>query len=652
MNHPVSLALLLLLTLQAVAIAACLWAPGSLILRFLLRDGWRELPAFRKLGYSLPLSVLVLAASQSLIFWLSPALVRTLNGILFIGCLAVAAFELRRSRGRIIPTSYLPLVVILLPLLLAIFWLALKTDIPGPVQVGYGDLPAYYRVIDNLARGSFPLIDFRIGELIGEKYTLPTAYPILTLATAFLKTIFTGHRHLLAVLCILIGFAGLLFCGGYLHHRSRPRDERSAQLAVLSLGLLPLILYENALEFVLGAITLPLLTFGLILWDLVWSPSRLPLAKRATLIAASAVAMALSRPGGLLVVALLAGLGLLWALYRLYVTGSRPKKLVAISGALGLLTLGIFGPYERVLGKSPSLFYLHYQEATDDFRYHRIPSTAWWHVMHDNARENFGLERRETSVNSELWTQAIDHPKAFVSWLWTTINERVGMGSMLIFTLATAALLARRSPPTVILALMGWAYLFILAAINPAFFPRHTLPIRTLLFVVAFGNLRPAIQARLTAPLGGRLASVSPLVVLAVPMIFLGLVQGLELRRQEVASPYASIIQTLKPVTDPSSLVATSYPSLMSYSLGAPAVGNALLFELLEPLVARHEPEFIVFDDTRGDLPTGYEEARDLVAAGRAAELGYRLFVDATAERFLILQRQPEQAVPPLFCHP
>ncbi len=632
----------ILYTSQAALIACCLWVPGALILHLVLRDSWRELAGFRQLCYPIPLSLLTLAACQGLIFRASPTLVRGLVWALFLACLAFGAAALWRSRRLRIAEHYHALVVIVLVFLLAIFWLNLMTVIPGPAREGYGDLAAYYRIIDNLAEGSFPLVDFRIGELVGETYFIPLTYPVLTLTGAFFATLFSGNPHILIAVTTLIGLAGLVFCAGYLYRELRLDKAGSSQLAMLSLGLLPLLPMENGFQFVLGAITLPLLTMGLMLWDLVWSQQRLSIVQRVGLAIPCAIAMVFSRPEGLLFVALLAGFGVPWLLLRLFLAGSVRRRVAIAVLAAGLATATILGPYDRILGKSPSMLYLHYQEVTDDFRYHRIPSVVWFHVMHDNARMNYGHERQDTHENPELWSQIQAHPGAFVRWLWKTLVLQMGPSSLLIVGACSLLLLASRSVPGLIATGITWAFVIALAAINPAFFPRHTMPVRTLLLIVAFGALSPALRAKFSSPLSRRVTA-SPILLLALPLLILGLILGHEARRIDAESAYNSIIQILEPVIDSTSLVAMSYPTLLSYSLDVESVGNVILDELVEPVVARHSPDFIVFDDTRADMPKGYREGKRLVEEGLATKLGYQVLADVREEYFLILQKAGRQ---------
>lgn len=619
--------------------AACLWIPGALILRMALRERWAGLAGFRQLAYPIPLSLLTLAACQALMFWLPPHVVRPLVWLVFLACLAAGAALLRRAWPPRIAEHYQGLLVIVLAFLLAIFWLDSMTVIPGPAHEGYGDLVAYYRIIDNLAEGSFPLVDFRIGELVGETYFIPQTYPVLTLVGAFFTTVLPGHPHVLIALTTLIGLVSLIFAAGTLHQRLELGEGGSAQLAVLSFGLLPLLPMENGLQYVLGAITLPLVTLAMVVWDLAWEAPELSRWQRAILTVICAVTMVLCRPEGLLFAALLGAFGVPWLLLQGFLSGSLPRRIAIAAVTLALTAATLLAPYDRILGKSPSVLYLHYQETTEAFQYHRIPSVTWFHVMHDNARMNYGRERQDTFENPELFAQIAEHPLAFVRWLWKTLVVQMGVSSLLIVGACSLLLLAARSIPGIMLTGMTWSFLIALAAINPAFFPRHTMPLRTLLLITAFGALSQALQARFAAPLSRRVGA-SPILLIALPLLVLGLVLGHEMRRFDAESAYNSIVRDLEPLVDSTSLVAMSYPTLLSYSLDVESVGNVILDELVEPVVERHAPDFIVFDDTRADMPQGYRQARRLVKQGVIGRLGYRVIVDNREERYLILRRK------------
>ncbi len=637
------------MVLQLLAALCCFTVPGSWLLRRLPGAGWRELPLYRRAGYSLVVSLALLAALQSLAFVLPVSVVRGLIWAFFLACLGGALHRLATLRKAPMRFRHaLALVVVLAAFTLGVLWVNSLADIPGSVAAGYGDLPSYHRVIDNLSRGQFPLIDFRSIELPGERYFPAVHYPLPMLVSAFFETLqipppapqgaLSGtHRHLLVTVSALIGAWGLFFCGGYLYERHRQQKKGTAEATVLALGLVPLLWPGNAFHFVMGAVTLPLLTYSLVLMDLVWESEGRSRAARAALAAVCCALMVLTRPEGLLLVVLLACLCALYFLLRLFTGSSGRKKAAAAALGAGLLLAVPLAPYSRIMATPPAFTYLHYQEATGSFRFGSKPYVKWYHALYDNVHESVGRPRLHTRSNPQLFHQVAAHPAAYGKWLTATFVRRLGRVSTAVFAVSLILLLRSRSGPSLVIAALGLTYFAVLTSIVPAFSPRHSLPVATLVFVMAARSLGPAAGKWLFGSYRGRYPS--PALALAVPLLVLGLVEGYRVREVESRSPYVSILAELRQRVEPSSLVASDYPQLLSYSLDVEAVGNSILFETLEPFVARYSPDFVVIDDTRPDTANSYRDARDLVERGGAAELGYEMVVDDPQQRFLVLAK-------------
>ncbi len=618
---------------ETAAMACCLVVPGAVLLRLFLRDDWPRLPAFRRMGLALIVSSPIVAAFEGLVFVLPAPAMRALGRLVVAACVVAVFFWLRRpgTLRRAWASPRRGLALCLTVLLFAGLAIVVTSDLPGPFE-GYGDVAAYYRVIDNLSQGREPLVDFRASDYIGGDYFLPVAYPLPTYLAGFMKTVFPGSRHHLAALSILIGLAGCFICGGRLAERAA---RGGSPLAVLSAGLVALLPAGNAQALALGGVSLPAFTFAAITFDVaagaVLSPPR-----RWTLVAACAAITAAARPEGALLVVLATAAAGVCLLLRLAGSGPLMRRGAAVAVLAGGAVLAFFLPYQRVLGAAPSSFYLHYFDDTGEFSLRRGTGVFWYHIMEDNAREDLGLERRRTRLNPDFMVEARSHPVAYGRWLAGVVRDRVGWPSLAVFGFCVTVLGLGRWPPGRVLAITAPVYVIVLAAINEMFMPRHTLPLMTILAVEAVasrGWLSGVVLGRVT-----RLpVALSATVLLALPLVIWNGHQAYELRRLDRASAYNDIFRDLRRFSRPDSVVASTFPRLIGYGADARAVGNSELRENLAAVVAAYSPDLILLDDARPDLEPNYEAARELLAQGRFRQLGYELLADNPARRYMTL---------------
>ena len=646
---------MLRITLVGGVVTLCLLLPGWEILRLISRDACFGLTPFRKIGYSLVGSTVVLCALQSASFFLPPMWVRFADLVFLAVCLFVAVVRLRTWRGgwrAWLQSEYRFLGGTLLIVTLVILWGHASASVPGPLEAGYGDLASYYRAIDNLSRGSFPLIDFRIADFDGEVYFMPTVYPVLMLLSTCFKIALPDIQHFLPVVVTLIGSLGLFFCGGYLYEKFAA-DRVDGELALFSLGLVPLLFATHSRHFVLGALTLPVMTLSLILIDLVCSPWSGSRHLRTALIVSCSIVTAFMRPEGFLLVLLLASLhGLSFLIKQFSSTFIAIKTALAAGFILFLLSLA-FAPYQHVLGKSFSFVYLHYNKHVDGLVFDdaRKPidphqDTGCYYVMYDHARERVGLPRNRTEINPSFFISFREHPRAYFAWLAKELIEQLGLSMLIVISGVTLILLFSRHLQYQILGILAPIYFAVLTSINPAFSTRHTWPIATLLLAAAIRSLQPAIGIEILRSVTGRFAQRLALIA-ALTALWLAGVEARDFRREERASSHVAILEHLRPRIESSTaasktVVASTYPQLISYALDVVSVGSAYLPELVEPFIEEYSPDILVLDS--GGLLVrhrpGFDAAKIFLESGKAEALGYELVTMDVAQRYMILERR------------
>ncbi len=634
--------------LEAGAVLLCLLVPGVQILRRILGEGWRRMALFRKAGHALLVSTVVLAALQSLIWILPAPAVKFLDIAVFLGCLVcgVIGFRTWRNPRVLWDAEYGFQIPALAVLLVGIAWSASPAVVPGPVAAGYGDLASYYRAIDNLSSGNFPLIDFRISEFVGELYFMPRFYPLLTLLGAFFTTILPGSQHLLLVIASIYALLGMFFCGGYLYEKFRSRYV-DAHLIVFSFGLLFLLPYNHPEHLAFGALTLPVMTLALILMDLVGSPSASGRVFKFSMVGLCAAAVTLMRPEGLLLIALMLALSVLYFVVE-HLTrrfGIKATVLVVSTAVLLAIVLAPFFP----VSTSFSFCYLHYYKSLDTFEFHNVAPTEWprqdtdtYDVNADHAREVVGLSRLKTELNPEIYSQIRAHPRAFATWLAEVIIEQVGGVSLMLLLAATVRLMWTKSGQLLVLAALGPLYVMALACINSAFNARHLLPTITILLAMSIRSFEPNRGREILEAATGRFA-VRMLLITTLTFFAISLEEAHEMRLEERTFAHTLVLEPLKERVDHSTVVASTYPPMVSYMLRMPSIGAATLTDIVDAYAKTYLPDVLVLDSNglSAIYPEGFDEGMDFVECGLADDLGYQVVVLDKTRRFMILDRRP-----------
>lgn len=629
--------------LQALVLVTCLLIPGRFLLRRAMAGFWGETAGFRKVGYALLGSTWVLVVVQSLVFILPAEVVILLCRLLAVASVLGAVGWLRRRLESPHRSPNFLLVVGLGLLLVAALWLTWRSPIPGSISAGYGDFASYYRVVDNLTRGHFPLTDFRVGDYTGEVYFLPTQYPLATLAAGFFQSVFTHNLHAFTTVCIVFGCFGVFLASGLLCE-ALPLDGTQGQLARLSAAGFALLVPEAPRHLLLGAASLPTLTCFLIVYDL-WRPAPRHRLEHTMLLFLALFATALSRPEGLMFIALFAAARFAVVCVRFFVARSRSQQLGVVFLVLLVALGGVRSISTEALGKTVGFVYLHYSSEEGTFVYNvEEKGAAWYHVVHDNSRESVGLHRELTQLNVRCVEEVLEHPWAFSRWLLGRFYQLMEGGTALVLTLAMLALGFSRRLEHRLLVPVACVYLLALTVINPAFGSRHILPILTLLWVVAAVSLPAETFRRALAPL--RRVAISPALLCLLPFLLFDLWATSEIRDQERTSTYMEIFTRLRPWVTPCTRIASDYPQLAATLLDVEAVGNSILGKTLEPLLGKYRPDYVLIDDTRRDMPFSYEDVREQVEEGRFGALGYQLLFESRPGQYLVLERVDPPVLP------
>ena len=624
-----------LASLQTAILVLCLLMPGRFLLKRWQKMSWETLPTFRKVGFSLVVSTVVLAAIQSLVLILPALMVRGLNSLLALLALWEAIRWWRTWPHRRRPDQS-PEFLLLLALglfLVTTLWMQWLSPIPGSVEAGYGDIPSYYRIVGNLSLGQFPATDFRIGDYVGEIYFLPTRFPLITLVAASFQSLFPGNLHNFSVLCTLYGLFALFYCGGFLVEGLR-LDGTREQLMKLTAGLLPLAFSNNVFDFALGAVSLPALTFMLVLFDLTSQPGSFPC--RQALWLGAAFTASFSRPEGLMFVGLL--VAFLVALEILRIVARWPKRSQAAFAIVVLVVggLAIHVPWEKYLGKTPVFFYLHHSPQQKTFVYSEEIGVHWPHILYDNSRESVGLDRRWTDINPRFSEQLRSYPQDYGRWLLGEMVQRVRPTNVWFLTLCGVFLLFSRQTISRILPPLTLTYFVALTCINPAFSPRHSLPLLTLVGAVTLRDITPMPRRLLLAP--PRRIPLTLGLLLIIPLLFAGFFHAHTVRQNERESPFLELAETLRPHVQENTRIASRYPQLLAYLLDIDSVGNSILGDLFEPLAERYQPDLIVIDDFRPDILENYSSARRRILREGVIP-PYRLLFDDPRKHVLVLLR-------------
>ena len=95
---------------------------------------------------------------------------------------------------------------------------------------------------------------------------------------------------------------------------------------------------------------------------------------------------------------------------------------------------------------------------------------------------------------------------------------------------------------------------------------------------------------------------------------------------------YIPAIEALKRLVKPGMIVASTYPQLLGYILNTPSVGNFLLYERVDKLIAKYSPDLILIDDFRTQNYMFFTNENATVT-------GYKIAIDNPIAKFLILDK-------------
>lgn len=604
---------------------------GGECCRALLRRHEAPLPLPLRLVENWIFGTALIAAVQALSF-LFP--VYAMRGIAWCYAALVVAMLIRRRKFlselslKTIPLScFLPLLFLMALGAISI-GLLIVSPYPGPVTAGYGDLPSYYRIAQNLSEGRFPLIDFRVGDYAGEMYTPPLKFPLLLLVSSFFHYFFPS-RYVLEVYSMCSGFLlfGLFLLRPAKTHPFKHRLVRVFLFVGITTG------FSLLLQIVLGALILPATLFlGYFIFAKRFYPDAGNIAFWQRLLVL--VLLFIARPEGALLAMLFASFaGLEW-LWGRHVA----VKIACAIGLLGGLTALVVNAAHIRLGSELPENFLAYDTRCGEFH---LKPRYWWMVNWEQSRQSLG-EKGEDLSNPAIVVEITQHPAAFAAWLTEGAMDNVGKWPFiaLLFFAALGYVLARRDPETRIA--MGLLILFlpILYGVNMGFSHRHSLPVILLILLNAADRLEPLLVAFLTRLkwLGTAGLVVGILWTGQVLQHHFALAYGH--RHADRSIGFAHIFKHLAPVISPDALIASSYPQLVSYALDRPSVGNSVLATTLPGLLRTYHPDIIILDEARDGFPN-YQAFKEHYLDKGIMVPGYRVLMHHTgAPLWIALQRE------------
>lgn len=598
------------------------WALGPL----LFHEEWARFEIFKRLAIAWALSGVLFSTIEAGALIFPAPLIRFFDLGIIVTCFGVL---LTKSRAIIAGATAAnwgaKAFVLLFCILLLLFFIPAPIDYPGVMTAGYGDLPAYYRVAHNIASGARPLIDFRVGDYVNEKYTIPLSYPFPTFLIAFFMSVFPNTNTVLSLVCTGSGLIAIFFIA------EKFRASYLWRIAAIA-GLLAL----NGLAYhlVLGAVILPAALFLILASHF--------MAKRTWMACTIFLSFGLlSRPEAALL---------------LFLSGSM-KGLVKIArhspvnGALNFFGTGavlflvgwIVVPH-LTPSRGVSVSYISYDKAAG-FRW---TDTKWYVLNEQLIRRNLGIWTAD-SFNPEIYREIHRHPFQFTAFAVREVLQS-DFRSLLFLVIAMLAISGWLFTPfDLAFALAMVLYFPILFCINRGSSERHFLLVSLLTAtqLLASGNYRPWVrhvwQSKTSFFWFLKRKSYVP-ISLIIAVIFarsdiawaLRGVEAIQLSRQE---EHRSLFAELKKLSRENDLVASSCPQLVSYMADRHGVGNSDLYWTLEPLIQREWPDLVVIDDVR-DGPRTYSLFMKSKIKPDLQKYGYQIAADRPDEHFIIFKRR------------
>ena len=618
---------------RAALVLALLWYPGSRALARLAPALWSELDATRRWVYALPISTLLLglAALPLLATAELHSVYPALALIAALGSARDLLSTLRRDPFRLLGLA--PIVFVLGYAALTLSASAL----PGPLSLGYGDLPSYYRIIDNWLSGTRPLRDFWIGDYPGGAYKIPLSFPTTTAAAVTLRSALPSTPHALTLLAACSG--GMAAALGVESLCSRMATGRVyGTLTRWLLSGLVLGSFDYAQHLTLGAVIMPVVATLLILVDLALRavPAKLELCG---FVAVTVLVMMSARPEGFVLGGTLAVLYTAKALCEHARARMWVWLFAAVSLAGGVLCL-IHAPASIKQSWTP--YYLAHDAATGTFelntpRGELVPSAPWYLLNIDHARENLGLQRQHTAPNPHVFQEVWEHPIDFCSWWLRQVWAQLEPLNASFLALAVAILgWARHRNATWLIAWFALAF-GAMAAINFSFHIRHVLPI-CLGAVVSAGAVlvhqRPRFGWAATAVLGVVLWNAGASAMQRAHTA----------RVADRSALYASVFEAMAGSLVPGSTVASTYPQMFAYGLGVPTIGSSDLYDVLQTTVDLHKPTYVVVDNVRADRSYAYSLIMHRIRREGFQLRDYTLIHDRPDPGFAIFERNADNA--------
>ncbi len=205
----------------------------------------------------------------------------------------------------------------------------------------------------------------------------------------------------------------------------------------------------------------------------------------------------------------------------------------------------------------------------------------------------------------------------------------------IIVVLLLICCMTPRYRPVVVAAAL---YLLALPLLNLATSVRHVAVVSLVVAACAAREVTAAIPESLAVVLSKGKVIVAPLIVAALVLLAASDLRALmKVRSNPFNCSYVNILQDTKRLTARNSLIASSYPQLITCMTGRPGVGGTWLMENLEGIIEKFAPDVILVDNARGD-PKNYT-----LLKRRGGQIpGYTVLADNSAQHYAIFRRDTQ----------
>lgn len=644
-------------SLQTVALLFCLTSPGYFLLsKFIAAETWTSLPPAVRLAYSWTVSSLLISAISALLYFIPQTYAHGIAWLILVASVSSGLVGLKKTfAGNLDKLEVFSLVIFFLILALCALSYPLS-PYPSQLSAGYGDPPSYYRVAANIAKQHSPVVDFRIGDYLGEIYLPPIRFPLLVLVGSFFLHIFNSS-HIIGLFCTASG--ALCFYFGLSLLRFPGANQTKTLVLYAILTVFSLCLNQNIFHIGLGALTLPAAFYILVLSHIILFFENTSSLRQMAMGLVAGIAIIASRPEGFLFfVSLVVSCVLLFVTTSIRFAWKRGAIFFAACFLILSLTigLGVSLSSKISLDRSLALSYVKYDPKDQIFKF--AYGNQWWFLNFAFVKESLG-EKGDEEYNPNIVREIATHPFSFIMYATMRISELGPENMMALFIFCAIICISRPDPRTYALVTAFVLFFYALSCANLSFSNRQSITVLLPLpFVFSWVVSRLFLKSR-TRPFAAdpgltetdlstntdlaqahRLLSSIPfyfallictLIVFSRP-IYIYVSHIYLTRTVPVNVAYTSAIEALRKIIKPGMTVASTYPQLLGYLLDTPSVGNFLLYERVGKLIAKYSPDLILIDNFRTQNYMFFTNEN-------ASVPGYKIAVNNPIAEFLVLEK-------------